>query len=304
MGLLDRAKGGELFSPLTSQVINKALNTKTGILEMVPLFFSTLLSHWGIEKAILLTHNFDSQSYGVAQVSGMDVTTRRRLIVEESVLGSWGIESSPIAIKDEKLFRPYFSLRESTQIERLIVIPLKTEQLPFALLLIPIDDEESRILTGESVPFAFEADFLARLFKSLNPSPLLNNSLKAQTTEEIKKGIVTEDDDRIILKLSLPFIVKTIETIDKNKDTHEIQVELLSLFSSFFNERVILYLDERKNLFISQPEDLFPGEELVTHQIFLSLQQLFGNTFTRDAIVISLLKNANDSHALESFLVE
>ena len=303
MGLLDRVISEESFPALLNGGV-KPFDDKMGVLEGAPRFLSWICGTWNVSRAALLSIDKRTDSFIPSEMTGFDVTTKRRLMIEASTVRSWLGDRIFVQLNDSSLYSPYFSTRETGRSSSLIGIACWKDSLCFALVVILLEEDDKRILTEDSLPVLQDNEAMGRLFKSLFPAESTEReSLKKLDGETLKKRILTEGENRILLKIALPSLIEMTVNADPLKDSHDCRGELLALFSSFFNERVKLFLDEEDNLFILQPSDLFPGPGLMENQLRLGLEQLIGGVMS-EPIAMKLLETPTDKKELERFLAE
>jgi hypothetical protein len=304
MGLLDKVDSQKILTPITIDLVNRHLQQGTGLLERIPLFFSFLIDFWHLKKGVFLS--LKNSVYSPVETIGFDTTSARKIRAPSSLLDSWNLKKEGIVLEDNSLFEDLFSLRESSLIHQLLVIPLYYEaQIPFALILLVLEEEDNRIFTEKSFPINSDTNLMEKLNRSLNPFSDDNiTKLIPTADDEIRKEIATEGEYRIIMEISLSSLLEKIGEIHNLRDPFELKNELLSLFSSFFNERVNLFLSESGRVIISYPEELFPGEKLLIRQIMNSLNQLYGSCITENFLSVKFRNLSENNKVTDSLTLE
>ena len=304
MGLLDRVVSGETLPALHTEETEHPFREDMGVLEGAPRFLNWVIRTWHTEKAALLVLDRGSETFIPAEITGFDVTTKRRLILDKSVVEDWLQGQNAFELNDPALFHSFFSAREAGRAGKLIGLGCRLDEELFALILILLDEDDQRSMKLTEIPMLEERETMAKLHKSLFPDESgKDGNIDILDSADLMRRFLTDGDGKVIIKLFLPPLISFASSLDALKDEHDCRGEILSLFPSFFNERVSLFLDHAMNLYIMQPDKLFPGTGLMKNQLLLGLGQLLGEKPEEVHLPMAVLENpATDRKGLEEFL--
>jgi hypothetical protein len=302
MGLLDRASLRDSFAPPSPEAIRENLRDDIGLLEKPPRFLKFLAETWDLGRAALLSA--DGHAYAPTDIFGFDATTKRRLVIEKEVVSLWLGGEDFFQLTDLSPCAPFFSVRELGLSSSLVGIALREKgEVPFALFLFLTEEDDRRQLTAEAISSVLDKDVTDTLRHALSPTKRADESrILSLDEDELLKMILTEGENQALLKISLTQLYDFFKTRDPLKEMFDIRNEIQGLFSSFFNERVQLFLTPGDSLFILQPRELFPGVRLMQNQILLSLEQLLGDGVEDRLIPLNMLPNPEVKEDLENFL--
>ncbi|MDC7224711.1 MAG: hypothetical protein PQJ60_13280 [Spirochaetales bacterium] len=303
MGLLDRAVSEEFLPSLPVNGENPPFPERMALLEGASCFLKWIISAWQTPQAVLLSYEKRSDSFVPVETADFDVTSRRKMIIERSTLADWLQGDLSFQLFDKSLYSPYFSSRERGLSHSLLGLACRREEELFALVLVLLKEDDRRILDRRDLAVLENRDIMNRLYKSLFPS---ESSEKKSTErlegEELSRRILTEGENRVLLKLNITSLLEQGTPSDSLKEDHQKKEEVLSLFRAFFNERVTLLSDRKNNLYILQPRELFPGLKLMESQLYLGFKELLGEGITPDSIRLNQLESLQDRKSLSSFL--
>jgi hypothetical protein len=303
MGLLERAVSGDYLPKLHHDNNNSPFREEMGLLKAAPSFLKWIVESWNIPQAVLLAYEEDTDSFIPVETVGFDVTTRRRLIIEKQRAIEWLKGETFFHLKDKSHYSTYFSSREVGLSNSLMGISCCKNKDPFALVLLLLDEGDYRTIRKENLSALENEEIIQKLYKALNPSESSGKSLpKIQERSDLQKKIMTEGEEHILLKLNISSLLKLALVEDPLKEHHDKRKEILFLFTSFFNERISLFLDEGENIYILHPQELFPGIKLMENQLYLGLKQLLGENVSSDHVQLNLLDTPLDRKALDHFL--
>ena len=304
MGLLDRVVSAASLPSLHSDKEGGPFREEMGVLEGAPLFLSWVIENWQTEKAALLIYNENTDSFLPVETKGFDVTSKRRMIFERKVILSWLKGSRSFELTDSLLYQDYFSSRETGRSGSLIGLSCQLDQNIFALVIVLLDEDDTRKLNGENLTVLDDRPVMEQLKKALFPDESGKKKKEDRLgQEDLLRRILTEGEGKVLTKLSLDRLIEKAAYLDPLKDRHDCREEVISLFSSFFNERVTLLRDESSQLFILQPAELFPGSALLKKQLLLGLGQLLGSELEEEDLPMELLENpSEEKKVLERFL--
>ncbi|MDC7221740.1 MAG: hypothetical protein PQJ59_17540 [Spirochaetales bacterium] len=305
MGLLDRAVSGESFPDLPLSDDATPFNNPMGVLEGAPHFLKGIIESWDVSQAALMSFDEELDSFIPRETIGFDVTTKRKLIIEQNTLSHWLQGNSIFQINESDSYAPYFSAREAGLSRALLGLACRREESIFALVLILLSEEDKRNMTRNSLSLLENDGIMEKLYRSLNPG---KNETREETRlyerKELGQKILTEGEEKVLIKMNLTRLLELSAQTAPLKEEHDRKSELLSLFSSFFNERVQIFLDGQDNIYLLQPVRLFPGKELLHNQLFLAFQQLMGQKVSSHDILFDILESPSDQKSLDQFLDE
>ena len=302
MGLLDRASLNDSFISPAPEAIGEFQREDIGLLEKPSRLLQFLGDTWNLVRGALLSA--DGHTFVPADIIGFDTTTKRRLVIEKDVISQWLGGDSFFQLTDLSPCSPYFSARELGLSSSLVGIALcENGESPFALFLFLTEEDDKRRMTSETISSVMDVQVTDMLRRSLFPAKRVEeNRIQFLVEEELLKTIITEGENQALLKISLTHLYDFFKTRDPLKEMFDIRREIQGLFSSFFNERVQLFLNPDDTLFILQPRELFPGVRLMQNQILLSLEQLLGDGVEDSLIPLRVLPNPGVKEDLENFL--
>lgn len=281
MGLLDKALTIESTPSIDSMV--ESLKSAGIGLDFPSVFFTRFTDLFSIKKGALLLPEEDGK-FVPWSVRGFDQTTSRRIRIPDDLMGSLKNSEnfSYIELKDSEidLMKNYFSFREYSVTETLLISPIFADTQLIALLFI----SEGQLLVEESHN---KKEFLKNLSDAVGP--LLHS--RRETIVSKFEGVqfsssdladkisrfISEDETSpfIVLSLSLESFIAKLMNNDPSSIRFRIMQDILRLVKTMIAEKGEVYNKGNDQLIILIKGDRETEAELLVHQIGLSLGYFF-----------------------------
>jgi hypothetical protein len=244
--------------------------------------FSLLVETLQIGKGAILLPDYDENLFVPWASAGIDTTTLHRLRIPDEDIAAIKARgpSGIIWGKDEvRSFAPYFSRREASQLEKLLLFPLVSGGVVQAVLLLletPYLDHQSEFLrlilaaVGEPAAQVVQKQRLrysdvirhAVVFKAIE-LPIVTERL----TERAPRGV------HLIL-LRLADIVSQVATANEHLDPYRVWQDILRIVASLFATSGTVCDLDRNQLLICLPGALEDDLELIVYHIGATIAEL------------------------------
>lgn len=283
MGLLDKAlildKEEEVFSPHIEKMMCSLQLASAGI-EFPSLLFSHIIKELKITKGALLLPQEKSAFVPWAEI-GFDRTTSRRIRIPESIINTIKNSNSYkiITLKDSQidLLKEFFSFREYSVTEQVIIIPFMARKEIIAFLLI----SEGEILQQQT-------EYIQKIFEqvSFSAGPLLYskrenifNKLKSISGNENDidnsvNGFIqsNKSSEFFLLSVSIGEMIELISNKDTNAISFRIKQDIFRLIKTLLAENgEVIFGNNNSIIILTKAAEA----EMIIHQIGLSLNHFY-----------------------------
>ena len=244
--------------------------------------FSLLVSTLQIGKGAILLPDYDENLFVPWASTGIDMTTLHRLrIPDEDVEAIQARGPSGIIWENDEVrsFAPYFSRREASQLERILLFPFVSTGAVQAVLLLletPYLDQHSEYLrlilaaVGEPAAKVVQKQRLrysdvirhAVVFRA-NELPLVAERLTERAPREVH-----------LILLRLADVVSQVATANEHLDPYRVWQDILRIVASLFASTGIVCDLDQNRLLICLHGTLEDDLELVVDQIGATIAEL------------------------------
>ncbi len=284
------------------EVLEEALSaiaSLPGGVELPSRLFTVLTALLGVRKGALLLYDPVRLVYAPWAVRGYDQTTTRRMRIPLGANEAWNAlgNGRPIFLTDAPALAPfqqYFSSREFAAMTRLVLVPfISRDKLIAVLELTEIDspfssdDELSSCLARAAeagAPRIYQArqSQIAASGSGARPPAVASRDEPAQFVSSLGSGGAAV----LLLSLSLEDYARSVLQAHEHLDPFRLHEDLVYFLGSFLVD-VGKLLPVRQGRFVVALPDFDPaGLDLLTHQLSMFLQGLFGGTGTREERVL------------------
>lgn len=294
MGLLDKAlildkpsiikekKKSNFFSPDIDKMID-SLSTITSGLDFSSILFSQLKKELHIYKGALLLPEEELHFVPWAE-TGFDRTTTSRIRIPQNILESIQNDSDYRIIQltnsDIEVMSDYFSFREFSVTDSLVLAPLFSEKQLVAILFIT----EGDILLKSDIE---KQNLFRTISEKVGPilfskresifSKMKELDLKEENTENAINSFIERNckSPFLLLTLSLQNLIDIILKNEKNTVPFRIKQDILRLLQTMLTSKGELISSENNSVILLLKESRVEEAELLIHQIGLSLNYFY-----------------------------
>ncbi|MEE8440320.1 MAG: hypothetical protein V3S41_01265 [Spirochaetia bacterium] len=244
--------------------------------------FSLLVSTLQIGKGAILLPDYDENLFVPWASTGIDVTTLHRLrIPEEDVDAIQARGPSGIIWENDEVrsFAPYFSRREASQLERILLFPFVSTGGVQALLLLletPYFNEQSEFLR---LILAAVGEPAARVVQKqrLRYSDVIRRAVVFRAAElplVIERLTERAPHGVHLVLLRLADIVSQVATANEHLDPYRVWQDLLRIVASLFASTGIVCDLDQNRLLICLHGALEDDLELIVYHIGATIAEL------------------------------
>jgi hypothetical protein len=293
------ARAGKRFEDLLEEVLT-AVSAVGGGVELPSRLFTVLTTLLGVRKGALLLYDPARLVYAPWAVRGYDQTTLRRMRIPLGANDAWNAlaNGQPLLLAGAPSLSPfqqYFSAREFSSVNRLVLVPFIAEDKLIAVLL----------LTDIDSPFANDEELSTCLARAAEAgSPRVHEARAAHIASaglsgarpEIRavkdepgqflSSLGTSSTAVFLLSLSLEDYAKSVLSAHEHLDPFRLHEDLLYFLGSFLSDvgRIISVRQARFTIALPEFDPL--GLDLFSHQLSMFLQGLFSSYGTREDRVL------------------
>lgn len=287
-------------------------NLVTFIQEAVPnlhtpaLIFSLLENNFQIEKGALLLLDSVHQQYNGIAYSGYDRTTQSRMrIPQESVSDLFFKPPEPIFLQKNEInfFKPFFSLREFSLINELVLYPFvhnTSDILGFLIISEApvIFQKRNMLFSNFSTVFSqiSQLIYLSRekLLKGSTGGKVKSNENLLQETETALQKADTAGSKLFFLTLSVVPILEKLRNSSEGVDLFQIQNDIIQIITNMMPEGDNIFLIDYGTLLIILSGRYHINRKLFFHQIRTAIQNLFSTLESIELDEVSFFEYPSD----------
>jgi len=297
MGLLDKALIFDNRPPSRkttglSDIINALQSTTTG-LDFPTALFTKIKDKLGIKKGALLLPEEENVFVPWSE-TGLDQTTSRRIRIPQSIIEnirSWK-DFNYLILKSSEIdiMRDYFSFREFSVTESIIISPLYSESILVSILFISEGDilsktqaeqfESLNILSKEAGPILLKKR--ESMFNKMDDTPLEDNNKELAITQFIEQNV---NGSFLLLSIKLNDFINFIMTKESNSISFRIKKDIFRLVKKLISNKGVVVNSINNSILILLNGNRIEEAELFVHQIGLSLSFFYkinSNQFNPD----------------------
>jgi len=291
MGLLDRAMTLEsdqcaavdhtpLFDPDLNTLFERLNTTEKG-LEFPSHLFSGIIEELQISKGALLLPD-KNRLYTPWSVEGFDQTTSRRIRIPENLLSTLQNESCSFVQfdKDEiELLKDFFSFREYSVTEKVLIAPIKSDNFIVALLFISeglVLEQPGKVLSDLFSIISHKAGSLLNDKRESILDKLQGvSSEKSDMTDILNSRMTSDPSPFLLLSLKLDSFITEILKQERGSIDFRIIEDILKLVKTLMGDRGEVTARDSRSLYVLLNSSRRVEAELFIHQIGLSLSYFY-----------------------------
>ena len=282
-------------SKTSSEEILSAVASVRGGVELPSRLFTVLTTLLGIRKGALLLYDPVRLVYAPWAVRGYDQTTTRRMRIPLGANEAWNAlgNGHPIFLDGAPALAPfqrYFSSREFAAVNRLVLVPLISEDKLIAVFeLTEIDspfasDEELSSCLARAAETAAPRVYKARAARIASSAPGKARPEPLTLTDEPGNFLASLGTSRttvLLLSLSLEDYANGVLQAHEHLDPFRLHEDLVYFLGSFLVDVGTLLSLKQGRFIIALADFDAAGLDLFSHQLSMFLQSLFGGNETR-----------------------
>jgi len=244
--------------------------------------FSLMTTSLQIEKGAILLPDYDENLFVPWASTGLDATTLHRLRLPDSDVATI-VGRGPSGViwegDDVANLRPYFSRRESSQLEKVLLFAFVTEGDPQAVLMISDTPYFSRQIEFLRLILAAVGEPAARVIRKqrLRYMDIIRHAVIFKADElPVVTGKLTERAPRSVhlIAMQLSDIVSQVASSNTHIDPYRVWQDLLRIVASLFASSGTVCDLDRNHMLISLHGSLEDDLELIVHHIALTIAKL------------------------------
>jgi hypothetical protein len=298
---------GRRFEDLLEETLSAIASLRGGV-ELPSRLFTVLTSLLGVRKGALLLYDPVRLVYAPWAVRGYDQTTTHRMRIPLGANEAWNAlgNGRPIFLAGAPALAPfqrYFSSREFSSVTRLVLVPFISENKLIAVFeLTEIDspfssDDELSACLAQAAEAGAPRIYQARAAQIAasgsgggRPQPVTVRDEPAQFVSSLGSSRTTV----LLLALSLEDYATSVLQAHEHLDPFRLHEDLLYFLGSFLVDVGKLFPVRQGRFVIALPDFDPAGLDLLTHQLSMFLQGLFGGTETRaDRVLPRIVKSSS-----------
>ncbi len=252
--------------------------------------FSFLKKQLGIEKGSLLLLDPEKKAYFPWAITGYDETTNHRLRIPYELLQSILVaEEEPVFIlstvgndTNQERIKTYFSLRESSMLERLLFLTLEINDEVFGLLIVSSaksfssEDELLNLLNENQRKLSnIISQSRATL---LFPTAVYSLKEKDEAITTVSDSITTlphNSTGLVLFVFDLNKIIKQIINNNEDADFLRVREDVLKILTPMISENGSIVTLDTLRLLIVIPKSRLHRNDLFAHQIASAIKGFF-----------------------------
>ncbi len=249
--------------------------------------FSILKKQLAITKGTILILDVDRNIYLPWASTGLDPTTMHRLRLTDKELRSLVISDNGnyrlVTGKQLDIFKPYFSIREFSILERVLLLPISYNHKPIAFLLMT-----------DSLLFEYGENEISEFFKKVH-EPIrslivasrqeklerLQYNLyysKANVLEELSKMVqyaYTAQKHLLTISLPLDSIINHILETISDAEPYRVKEDVIKILASMIPGNGKVFPAKENNVILALSQKTTPNPKLLIHQMIFALKGFF-----------------------------
>ncbi len=295
---------------LIESFFSDAKKLRTGF-EYSGSLFDLLCRDLFIKKGSLLIPDNEGKTFIPASYLNMDITTTRHLRIERIILETQFHYYNEIIFSDDsrlKLFKQYFSMREFSALNSLMLVPFYISGTLSAILVI-IDPEKETLEVARAISLNSEK----LINKLLNFRKPFSNIVKAEKKDiDINPVLVlqnfidnniSEDIILLIADMQIKKLKNALIKVLPNTDPFEISNNIVNSIKSLISNsgKLVERSSDQYVLFYKIKSGTTPG--LILHQINIAISSFFNLTVSLPKIEVDIRTfSASENNSAESIL--
>lgn len=318
MGLLSRV---ENFQNNSDRIVKKKKNLVESFFsdtkklcngfEYSRTLFELLCRDLDIKKGALLIPDKDSSIFFPVSSLNADVTTTRHLRIERNILETQFHNYNEIITNNDnriKLFKQYFSIREFSALNSLMLVPFYIGGLLSALLFI-VDPKKEKIEIAREISLNSEK-LIIKLLNSRKPFSTISKEEKKHINENpvivlqnFMDNNISEYITILIVTMELKYLKNAIIDMLPNTDSFEISNNIVSSIKRLISNsgKLVKIFPDKYVLFYKIKSGTTPG--LILHQINLAISSFFNLSVSLPEIEVDIRTfPASGTNSAESIL--
>ncbi len=264
--------------------------------------FTLLENNFQIEKGALLLLDTVYRQYNGTAYSGYDKTTRSRLRIPFDTLSELLPDpGEPVFLQKNEieLFKPYFSIREFSLIEELVLYPFVHNNADMLGILIisqsPIVFSKRNTLFRNFDTVFSQISHLIfasreKLLKGSASGKVKSNDNLLQEVENAIQKADTAGAKLFFLTLSVVPILEKLHAASENVELYQIQNDIIQIISNMMPDGDNIYLIDYGTLLIILSGRYHINKELFFHQIRTAVRKLFSSLDSIDLDEVSFFE--------------
>lgn len=295
---------------LIESFFSDAKKLRTGF-EYSGSLFDLLCRDLFIKKGSLLIPDNEGKTFIPASYLNMDITTTRHLRIERIILETQFHYYNEIIFSDDsrlKLFKQYFSMREFSALNSLMLVPFYISGTLSAILVI-IDPEKETLEVARAISLNSEK----LINKLLNFRKPFSNIVKAEKKDiDINPVLVlqnfidnniSEDIILLIADMQIKKLKNALIKVLPNTDPFEISNNIVNSIKSLISNsgKLVERSSDQYVLFYKIKSGTTPG--LILHQINIAISSFFNLTVSLPKIEVDIRTfSASENNSAEAIL--
>lgn len=319
MGLLDKAlvlddvdikeeRSSGFFSPDIQRIMNTLSSTTSGI-DFPSTLFAQIKNEFEITKGALLLPEENLHFVPWAE-TGFDRTTSRRIRIPQTIIEKIHVNNSYKLIELSKseieVMSDYFSFREFSVTESVLIAPLYSEKQLVAIVFISQGSIMSESRENKIKLFSALSDKAGPLLFNKRES-ILNKMEEFghdDTKEKIIDGFIGElkDSGFLLLSIQLSSFIQYIMDNGANSISFRIKQDILRLIKTLVSNKGEVINSENNSVILLLKAGRIEEAELFIHQIGLSLCFFYKITTDNYKPEYTILKYPDDGGTASELL--
>lgn len=287
-----------------------AKKLRTGF-EYSGLLFDLLCRDLLVKKGSLLIPDNEGKTFIPASYLNIDITTTRHLRIERIILETQFHNYNEIIFSDDsrlKLFKQYFSIREFSALNSLMLVPFYVGGTLSAILIV-IDPEKETLEIARAISLNSEK----LINKLLNFRKPFSSTVKAgkkeidtnpvKALQEFIDNNISEDIIILIADMQIKKLKDALIKVLPNNDPFEISNNIVSSIKSLISNsgKLVELSADQYVLFYKIKSSTTPG--LILHQINTAISSFFNLTVSLPKIEVEIKTNsASENYSAETIL--
>ncbi len=264
--------------------------------------FTLLENNFQIEKGALLLLDTVSRQYNGTAYSGYDKTTRSRLRIPFDTLSElFSAPGEPVFLQKNEieLCKPYFSIREFSLIEELVLFPFThTNSDILGILIISqspiVFSKRTDLFSNFKTVFSQISHLIfasrEKLLKGSAAGMVKSNENLLQETEGAIQKADKAGSKLFFLTLSVAPILEKLRGTSETVELYQIQNDIIQIISSMMPDGDNIYLIDYGTLLIILSGRYHINKELFFHQIRTAVRKLFSSLDSIDLDEVSFFE--------------
>ena len=283
------------------ELLTYLFNTNTGF-DYSRILFETLSDYFKFSKGVLLFLEQDLKLFQPIISSNIDITTSRHLRIPDNIFNiNFNNYNQIIKVPDKKIkfLKQYFSIREFSAMNSIILIPFYLRGILHTILLI-IDPLEN--IVSDLSEISLKSDKIVKnLIKSRKPFNYSKDYIQIKPNKEpqsilqeyIDKNVI-KDITFLIIKLNISLIRDKLVSLLPDTDPFNITNDIIKSITKLISPTGILINISNEEYMLFYKIKTGKSIGLILHQINLAISSFFNLSITLPKIE-TLIKSVPDN---------